>query len=297
MSKPSLADLSVFSAIATHRSFRKAADELGLSPSTLSHLIRTLEANLGIRLLNRTTRSVSPTEAGTRLLARLGPLMRDFEQALDEIDAERGRVGGTLRINANETTARLLLREVVPVFLERHPEAAVDLVTEGRLVDIVAEGFDAGVRLGEAVPQDMVAVRFGAAVRFLAIAAPAYLAARGTPKTPDDLAGHACIRHRLPSGKLYRWEFERHGQALAIDVPGTLTLDHAGLMVEAAADGLGIAYVAEHAARAQLDDGRLVPVLADWCPPIPGLFLYYPGHRQVPGVLRAFIDVLKERMA
>ena len=296
MGKPSLADLGVFAAVATHRSFRKAADDLGLSPSTLSHQMRALETRLGIRLLNRTTRSVSPTAAGTQLLARLGPLLRDYEQALEEIDRQRGRVGGTLRINANETAARLLLRDVVPAFLDRHPDASIDLVTDGRLVDIVAEGFDAGIRLGEAVPQDMVAVRFGAAVRFLAVAAPAYLAARGAPKTPDDLAGHACIRHRLPSGKLFRWEFERHGQPMAIDVPGALTLDHAGLMVEAAGAGLGIAYVAAHAARAHLDDGRVVAVLADWCPQIPGLFLYYPGHRQVPSALRAFIDVLKEKM-
>ncbi len=294
MPRPTLADLGAFAAIAAHRSFRKAADELGQSPSTLSHVMRTLEATLGVRLLHRTTRSVAPTEAGTRLLARLHPLLRDLTAALGEVDAFRDGPSGTLRINANETAARLLLREVVPRFMARHPAVALDLVTEGRLVDIVAEGFDAGVRLGESLPQDMVAVHFGGDTRFLAVAAPTYLDARGMPTTPDDLEGHSCIRHRMPSGKLYRWEFERNGQELAVDVPGTLTLDHPGLMVEAAADGLGIAYVNERAARAHLADGRLRPILAEWCPTILGLFLYYPGHRQVPGPLRAFIDVLKE---
>ena len=296
MTKPALADLRVFAAIAAHRSFRKAADELELSPSALSHLMRTLEATLGVRLLHRTTRSVSPTEAGERLLGRLGPMLRDFDLALDEIDAYRGRPSGTLRINANETAARLLLQTVVPTFLDRHPEISLDLVTDGRLVDIVAEGFDAGVRLGESVPKDMVAVRFGRDVRFLAVAAPAYLAARGTPRTPDDLRTHACIRHRLPSGRLYRWEFDKRGQEMTVDAPGALTLDHPGLMVEAAAGGLGIAYVAEHSARDFIEDGRLEPVLSDWCPAIPGLFLYFPGRRQVPGALRAFIETLRERM-
>ena len=294
MPRPTLADLGAFAAIAAHRSFRKAADELGQSPSTLSHVMRTLEATLGVRLLHRTTRSVAPTEAGARLLARLHPLLRDLDAALGEVDTFRDGPSGTLRINANEAAVRLLLREVVPRFMARHPAVALDLVTEGRLVDIVAEGFDAGVRLGESLPQDMVAVHFGGDTRFLAVAAPAYLDARGAPATPDDLAGHSCIRHRMPSGKLYRWEFERDGQERAVDVPGTLTLDDPGLMVEAAADGLGIAYVNERAARAQLANGRLRPVLAEWCPAIPGLFLYYPGHRQVPGALRAFIDLLKE---
>ncbi len=294
MSRPTLADLGAFAAVASHRSFRKAADELGQSPSTLSHAMRTLEATLGVRLLHRTTRSVAPTEAGGRLLTRVRPLLRDLDAALGEVDAFRDSPSGTLRINANETAARLLLREVVPRFMARHPAVALDLVTEGRLVDIVAEGFDAGVRLGESLPQDMVAVRFGGDTRFLAVTAPVYLDARGAPATPDDLEGHSCIRHRMPSGKLYRWEFERNGQALAIDVPGALTLDHPGLMVEAATDGLGIAYINERAARAHLADGRLRPVLTDWCPAIPGLFLYYPGHRQVPGALRAFIDLLRE---
>lgn len=296
MAQPTLNDLRAFTAVVTHRSFRRAADELGLSPSSLSHTLRTLERNLGVRLLNRTTRSVSPTEAGDRLLGRLRPVLRDIELALGEVDAFREIPSGTVRINAPETAARLLLRFVVPVFRDRYPNVAVDLVTEGRLVDIVADGFDAGVRLGETVPQDMIAVHFDGGARFLAVAARAYLERAGTPLMPDDLQRHSCIRHRMPSGRLYRWEFERHGQEMVVDVPGMVTLDHIGLMMEAAIDGLGIAYVPERAAREFLRDGRLVAVLEDWCPAIPGLFLYYPGRRQVPASLRAFIETLKEAM-
>ena len=293
-SRPSIGDLSAFAAIVTHRSFRKAADELGVSPSTLSHMMKALEAHMGVRLLHRTTRSVSATEAGERLLARLQPVFRDLDVALDEINTFRERPSGTLRINANEPAARLLLAEVVPAFLSRHPEMSLDLVAEGKLVDIVEEGFDAGVRLGESVARDMVAVPFGGEARFLAVASPGYLAKHPAPRTPEDLKNHVCIRLRLPSGKLYRWEFERHGQELAVDVAGPLTLDHVGLMAESAARGMGIAYVPLQEARRFLDAGKLVAVLEDWSPPIPGLFLYYPGHRHVPAGLRAFIEVLKE---
>ncbi len=292
--KPALGDLTAFAAIVRHASFRKAADELGLSPSTLSHMMRTLEANMGVRLLHRTTRSVSPTEAGDRLVTRLQPVLRDLDRALEEVEVFRDRPSGTLRINTSEIAGRVLLKTVVPTFLARFPEMVLDLVTEGRLVDIVAEGFDAGVRLGEAVPQDMIAVRFGGKTRFITVASPAYLAHRGAPQTPDDLKHHACIRFRMPSGKLFRWEFEKHGQELNIDVSGALMLDHLDLMCEAAAQGLGIAYVSDKAAEAYLREGRLVTVLDDWCPAIPGLFLYYPGHRHVPPGLRAFINVMKE---
>jgi DNA-binding transcriptional LysR family regulator len=292
--KPALSDLTAFAAIVGHRSFRKAADELGLSPSTLSHMMRTLEQNVGVRLLHRTTRSVSPTEAGERLVSRLQPLLRDFDLALDEVNVFRTGLSGTLRINASEPAARLLLQTVVPTFLARHPDVSLDLVTEGRLVDIVAGGFDAGVRLGEAVPQDMIAVSFGGPGRFLAVASPTYLAAHRRPRTPDDLKDLACIRIRLPSGKPYRWEFAKRGQELNVEVFGPLTLDHPGLMTEAAVDGMGIAYVPERTAQGYLETGKLVAVLEDWCPEIGGLQLYYPGHRHVPPVLKAFIDVLKE---
>lgn len=292
--RPALGDLMALAAIVTHCSFRKAAEELGVSPSTLSHMMRTLELKMGVRLLNRTTRSVSPTVAGERLVARLQPVLRELDLALEEVDAVRSRPSGSLRINASEPAARLLMQSVVPAFLARYPDMSVDLVTEGRLVDIVAAGFDAGVRLGEALPQDMIAVRFGGTVRFLAVASPAYLAGHNVPLAPDDLKDHACIRVRLPSGKLYRWEFEKHGQQLTVDVPGPLTLDHPGMMAEAAADGMGIAYVPDRAAQPFIDSGKLVTVLDDWCPSIPGLFLYYPGHRHVPSGLKAFVDMLRE---
>jgi len=292
--RPALGDLTALAAIVTHRSFRKAADELGVSPSTLSHMMRTLELKMGVRLLNRTTRSVSPTEAGERLVSRLQPVLRELDLALEEVDAVRNSPSGSLRINASEPAARLLMQSVIPAFLARYPDMSVDLVTEGRLVDIVAGGFDAGVRLGEALPQDMIAVRFGGPLRFLAVASPAYLAGRKPPLVPDDLKDHACIRVRLPSGKLYRWEFEKHGQELTVDVPGPLTLDHPGLMAEAAADGMGIAYVPDRSAQPFIDTGKLVTVLDDWCPSIPGLFLYYPGHRHVPSGLKAFVDMLRE---
>jgi len=294
MSRPSLNDLTAFAAIAGHRSFRKAADALGVSRSALSHAMLGLEQNLGVRLLNRTTRSVSPTEAGVRLLAHLGPMLQDLDAALDMLANVRGTPSGTLRISANKSAARLLLREVVPRFLARNPDVDLDLVSEGRLVDIVAEGFDAGVRLAESVPQDMVAVRLGGDVRFVAVASSSYLDGRSAPANPHDLQQHRCIRQRLPSGKRYRWEFARHGQEITVDVPGVLTLDDSELMVEAATDGLGIAYVPESFATQMLSSGRLVMVLQDWCPPLPGLVLYYPGNRHVPSTLRAFIDVLKE---
>jgi DNA-binding transcriptional LysR family regulator len=294
MRKPSLVELSAFAAVARHRSFRQAADALGTSRSALSHTLIGLEQTLGVRLLNRTTRSVSPTEAGDELLRRIIPVLRDLDEALDAVTGEAGAIGGTLRINCGTAAAELLLRTAVPVFTERCPGVAVDLVTDGRLIDIVKEGFDAGVRLRETVPQDMIAVPFGGEVRFLAVAAHDYLKRTGKPLVPDDLRGHRCIRHRMPSGKLYRWEFERKGEEIVIDVPRTLTLDDHRLMVGAAVDGLGIAFVAESFALAELRAGRLVALLEDWCLAYPGLCLYYPGHRHVPAALRAFIDVLKD---
>ncbi len=293
MRAPTLADLTAFAAIATHRSFRRAADTLGTSRSALSHALRSLELDLGVRLLHRTTRSVAPTEAGERLLNRLVPALRDLDEMLDMTRRTSGEIVGTLRINANETAARWLLRHVVAEFQKHHPRVVLDLVTEGRLIDIVADGFDAGARLAEAVPQDMVAISFGGEARFLAVAAPSYLAENGCPATPDDLRHHRCIRQRLPSGKPYRWEFARSGQDMTVEVPGTLTLDHNALMAEAAADGLGIAFVPELVARDAIGAGRLVALLEDWSPAIPGLCLYYPGHRHTPEPLAAFIAILR----
>lgn len=292
--RPSLSDLDAFLAIVAHRSFRKAADERGLSPSTLSHMMRGLETTLGVRLLNRTTRSVAPTEAGERLASQLRPALSGLDRALETIEDFRGRPSGVLRINGGEPAIRFLVQTVVPEFLQRYPEIALDLVTDGRLTDIVAEGFDAGIRLGYAVPQDMIGVPFGGRARFIAVASPTYLQERGKPQAPDDLKTHACIRLRMPSGKLYRWEFERHGQEVVVDVPGVLTLDHLETMAEAAQNGLGIAYLPQLVAKPYLQRGALLPVLEDWCPWMDGLMLYYAGHRHVPPPLRAFIDMLKE---
>lgn len=293
MSRPTLTDLTALVAVMEHRSFRKAADVLGVSRSSLSHAIAALERNLGTRLLHRTTRSVAPTDAGERLLRRLTPVLQDLDQVIDAVADDGGHPSGTLRINGGEEAMRQLLRLVVPSFLSRYPHVSLDLVTDGRLVDIVEQGFDAGLRLAEAVPQDMMAVSLGENFRFLAVAAPTYLAKAGQLLTPDDLRHHQCIRQRLPSGKLYRWEFERHGQEIAIDVPGAMTLNHTMLMIEAAADGLGIAYVPETAARQWLQAGRLIALLEDWSPAVGGLRLYYSSHRHVPAALRAFIDVMK----
>ncbi|MBS4047408.1 MAG: LysR family transcriptional regulator [Alphaproteobacteria bacterium] len=296
MSRPSINDLAAFVAVATHRSFRRAADELGTAPSTLSHAMRALEERLGLRLLNRTTRSVSPTEAGFRLLESLQPALAALDGALDSVAGfqGRGKIAGTVRINAPPLGVALLLREVLPRMAERFPDVTVDLVAEGRLVDIVAGGFDAGLRLDDTVPRDMIAVRFGKPVGFVCVAAPDYLKRAGTPKTPDELMRYRCIRHRLPGGKLYRWEFERGQQALVLDPPGAVILDDDRLMAEAAVQGLGIAYVADAAATAALKTKQLRQVLSGWMPAPETLAIYYPGHRAVPPALRAFLDVVKE---
>ncbi|MDB5652537.1 MAG: ycaN [Tardiphaga sp.] len=294
MPKATLQDFAAFAAVADHRSFRKAADALGVSRSSLSHTLINLERRLGVRLLNRTTRSVSATDAGCQLLERIAPVLREVDAALDGLADLRGEPGGVLRINANTGGARWLLGQVVPAFLARHAGVELDLVVQGQLVDIVQHGFDAGVRLAESVPQDMVAIPVGRDVRFVAVASPGYLKKHAPPLAPDDLQNHACLRQRLPSGKRYRWEFSRHGHDMSIDVPGALTLDDNDLMVQAAAEGLGIAYVPEPFASDKLKTGRLILVLEDWCPPIPGLMLYYPRNRYVPSALRAFIDILKD---
>ncbi|NZA26471.1 LysR family transcriptional regulator [Luteimonas sp. SJ-92] len=294
MTDASLSDLKAFAHVARHRGFQRAADALGVSRSSLSHALKALERRLGVRLLHRTTRSVALTEAGEQLLQRLGPLLQELEDLLDTVSHGQDELVGTLRINANKGGARWLLGHAIPTLLQRHPRIALDLVTEGRLVDIVAEGFDAGVRLAEAVPKDMVAVPFGNDLRFVAVASPAYIESLGKPATPADLMTHRCIRQRLPSGKRYRWEFEKGNREIALDVPGALSLDDNDLMVEAASAGLGIAYVPESFARPALDAGALLLLLEDWTPALPGLCLYYASFRHVPAPLRALISVLRE---
>ena len=234
------------------------------------------------------------TEAGTALLARLQPVFLELDAAFAEANDFQSGPRGSVRINANSSGARLLLRETVPAFVQRYPKMHVDLVTEGRLVDIVAEGFDAGVRLEDSVPQDMIAVSFGGSSRFVAVASPRYLKQHNAPRVPSDLKKHACIRYRMRSGRIYRWEFERRGQSCSIDVDGALTLDDEGLMAQAAADGLGIAFLSERGVMQAIDARKLVVVLDEWSPRTAGLALYYPGHRQVPAGLRAFIEVLKQ---
>lgn len=292
MDRPSLVDLHAFTVIAAHRSFRGAADFLGVSHSSLSVAMRHLEALLGARLLNRTTRSVSLTEAGERFLQRLAPVLRSLDELLEDV-GDDGNATGTLRINGNEAGIRRLLR-LVPRLQTQCPALELDLVADGRLVDIVEHGFDAGVRLRETVPKDMIAIALGPDVRFLAVASPSYLASMPAVKTPDDLREHRCLRQRLASGKRYRWEFSQHGQQIHIDAPGTLTLDNNHLLVEAAVAGLGIAYVPEVFAIEPLDEGALVTVLEDWCPSIEGLCLYFPANRHLPSGLRALIALVKQ---
>ncbi|UPG88486.1 LysR family transcriptional regulator [Luteibacter aegosomaticola] len=289
-----LTDLKAFIQVARHRSFQRAADTLGVSRSSLSHAVKGLEDRLGVRLLHRTTRSVAVTEAGEKLLQRAAPLLQDLDDTLDDLSHGEGEIVGTLRINANKGGARWLLDNAIPLFLQRHPQVELDLVTEGRLVDIVAEGFDVGVRLDEAVPGDMVAVRFGEPVRFIAVASPEYIKRAGTPRKPQDLMQHSCIRQRLPSGKRYRWEFGKGKQEVQVDVPGALSLDDNDLMVAAAVAGMGVAFVPEPFARGALAEGALVLLLAEWSPQAPALCLYYASYRQVPAPLRAFIDVVRE---
>jgi len=292
--RPGITELTAFTAIVRHSSFRAAADELGMSASSLSHMMRALEERLGVRLFNRTTRSVAPTDAGARFFRTLSPILCELDHAIADVGTLSERPSGRLRINASEIATRILMQWIVPAFVERYPDVNLDLVTEGKLVDIVAEGFDAGVRLGEALAQDMIAIPFGGDGRFVVVGSPDYLARCGTPKTPDALLKHRCIRFRLPSGKMYRWEFERHHETLKLDVPGPVTLDHTGLMVEAAVKGLGLAYVFAETAQSEINEGRLIAVLAEWTPSFAGHHLYYPNNRLVPAALRSFVDTLRE---
>ncbi len=291
-----LLELRAVMAVARSGGFRSAAQELDVSPSALSHAITSLEGKLGVRLFNRTTRSVTLSEAGEQFIARVRPALQSIDAAMAQASELRSTPTGTLRLNAASRAAQEILQPVVIEYLRRHPQMSVDLVTDGRLVDIVADGFDAGLRLADAVPQDMVSVAFGPAVRQLVVCAPDYLARHGpAPQVPQDLLRHHCIRYRFPSGKLYRWEFERHGQTLAVDVSGALTLDDPQLMAEAALSGIGLAYVYEGYVHEHLRAGRLVQVLDDWTPKFAGLCLYYPSQRHITAGLRALIELVKEQ--
>ncbi len=293
MNDLSAGDLAPFLAIARHRSFRRAAIELGLTPSAISHALRNLEERLQVRLVNRTTRSVSLTEAGTRLHDRLKPAFRDIQDALDDLNSFRGTPMGTLRLNAASTSAKLVLVPLVTRFLAAHPAVQVEIFAQGGLVDVVSQGFDAGVRFGETIAADMIAVPIGPRHRSAVVATPSYFERWPKPQTPHDLSRLPCIRYRFDSGSEYRWEFERGGVELEIAVEGPLTLNEQELMVQAALAGTGVAYVFEGMVATETAERRLVRVLEDWCPYYPGVFLYYPSRRQLPTTLRAFIDFIR----
>ncbi|MEJ0066471.1 MAG: LysR substrate-binding domain-containing protein [Caulobacteraceae bacterium] len=293
MSRASLVELDAVIAVARRGAFRAAALELGMSTSALSHAVAGLEARLGVRLFNRTTRSVSLTEAGEQFVAEVSPALVQIRDAMDAVNVHRDTPSGTLRLNAAVGAARIILTPLILEYLRRYPEMSVDLVTEGRLIDIVGEGFDAGIRIAEAVPRDMIAVPIGGPARSVIVGSAAYFAGRSLPRTPADLLQHQCIRARMASGALYRWEFERRGEAVEIDVKGALTLDEADLMLEAVRAGVGIGYLAEWAVADDIAAGHLIQALDDWTPSYPGLCLYYPGRRHVPAGLRAFIEMVR----
>jgi DNA-binding transcriptional LysR family regulator len=294
MRSSGLIELDAVLAVARHRGFRGAATELGMSRSALSHAVAALEAKLGVRLFHRTTRSVSLTEAGEQFVSGVAPALGQIREAMERAGSYRETPTGTLRINTSGGAAQQL-EPIVLEYLRRYPDMTVDIVTEGRLVDIVIDGFDAGVRLSELVPRDMIAVPLGPALRFAVVGAPGYFERFPKPRTPADISQHRCIRRRLPSGGIYRWEFELHGEVLAIDGEGPLILDEPSLMLAAARAGFGLAYLSEWNVAAELAAGSLVRVLDEWMPPFPGLSLYYAGRQHVPAGLRAMIDLIREK--
>jgi len=290
MKNPSTADLSIFLSIARHLNFSRAAVDLGLTPSALSHSLRALENRLGVRLFNRTTRSVALTEAGERLFARLKPAFRDIEDALEDLNHFRDKPSGNLRITSGRQACELVLLPIASEFLQAYPDIRLEVVESDALLDIVAAGFDAGVRFGNRLEADMVSLPIGPNLRSVVVGSPAFFQRHPAPQKPEDLHALPCIRHRFPSGALYRWEFERGGIIQEIEVNGPLTLGDVSLMVGPALQGLGLTYVFEDMVSEHLAAGRLVQVLADWCPYYPGLHLYYPSRRHVPAPLKAFID-------
>ncbi|KRC16586.1 LysR family transcriptional regulator [Acidovorax sp. Root219] len=296
-----LGDLAAFVAVARGGGFREAARLGGVGASSLSEAVRRLEARLGVRLLHRTTRSVAPTEAGARLLERLGPALGEVEAALDVVNGFRDRPAGTLRLNVPASAARLVLPAIVPPFLAAYPDIRLDVVVEESFVDILAEGCDAGIRYDERLEQDMIALPIGPRWQRMATAAsPAYLAARGRPEHPRDLMQHACLRGRFASGTMPAWEFERGGEVVVVDPSGPLIVRISGgvdLAVEAALAGCGIIHMFEGWLQPHIDSGALVPVLEDWARPFSGPFLYYSGRRYLPAPLRAFVDFVRERGA
>lgn len=296
MSRENLNDLVAFLAVAKQRSFTKAAAQLGVSQSALSHTIRGLEERLGLRLLTRTTRSVAPTEAGERLLRAAGPRLDEIDAELAALSDLRDKPSGTVRITAHDHAVRAVLWPALARLLPDYPDIKVEIVIDYGLTDIVAERFDAGVRTGEMVARDMVAVRIGPDMRSAVVGAPAYFAHRPRPQTPQDLTTHTCINLRLPThGGLYAWEFEKAGRELRVRVEGQLVFNGTAPMLDAALAGFGLAYVPEDSVQGYLADGRLVRVLADWCPPYPGYHLYYPSRRQPTPAFALLVNALRYR--
>ncbi|MDQ0008123.1 DNA-binding transcriptional LysR family regulator [Luteibacter jiangsuensis] len=295
--KIDLNDLNALVAVARAGGFREAARANGTSASSLSEAVRRLEAHVGVRLLNRTTRSVAPTDAGKGLLSRLGPALTEVEAALETVNDFRDRPAGTLRLNVPVVAARLVLPAIVPPFLAAYPDIRLEVVAEENFVDILEAGCDAGIRYDERLEQDMIAVPIGPRVQcFATAAAPSYLARRGRPAHPHELIGHACLRGRFPSGTIPPWEFERDGEVVRVDPTGPLIVRIGGgadLMVDAALAGTGIIYLFEDWLRPYLDSGTLEPILQPWWQSFSGPFLYYPGRRLVPPPLKAFVDFVR----
>lgn len=289
-------DILAFLAVAKERSFTKAAAKLGVSQSALSHTVRSLEERLGIRLLTRTTRSVAPTEAGERLLLTVGPRFDEIEAEIAALSELRDKPAGNIRITTSEHAAKTLLWPAVARLLPEYPDINIEIVVESGLTDIVAERYDAGVRLGEQVAKDMIAVRIGPEMRMAAVGAPSYFARHTKPLTPLDLTSHQCINLRLPTyGGLYAWEFEKDGRELKVRVEGQLIFNTPNLIVQAAVAGSGLASLPEDNVKEQLADGRLVRVLGDWCPPFPGYHLYFPSRRQSSPAFVLLVDALRYR--
>jgi DNA-binding transcriptional LysR family regulator len=295
MDRIDLGALDSFAAIARHGSFRRAATERGVSPSTLSQALRDLEGRLGVRLLNRTTRSVALTEAGAALLGALRPALGQIAEAVDAARSAQDAPSGPLRINAPEPAVDLVLAPMAADFMAAYPDVRLEVTAETSLVDIVARGFDAGVRWGESLAQDMVAVPLGPPQRFVVVAAPALIARVGAPNHPSDLLHRPCLRVRFASGAEPAWEFERDGESLKVSVQGALVTNSPPLLMQAALDGAGFLHTFDAAVEPHLKSGRLVEVLADWSDRFPGPFLYYPSGRHPPSALRAFVDFVQAR--
>jgi DNA-binding transcriptional LysR family regulator len=295
MQRGHLDDLLAFIAVGEERSFTKAAAKLGVSQSALSHTIKQLESRLGVRLLTRTTRSVSPTEAGERLLHNMAPRLEEIEAEIAAITELRDKPAGTIRITATEYAADAILLPKLAKLLRAYPDIKVEVVIDYGLTDIVTQGIDAGVRSGEQVAKDMIAVRIGPDMRMAAVGAPSFFRGRSEPKKPQDLIGHNCITLRLPHGGLYAWEFEKGGRELRVRVEGQLTYNTTAQMLNAAVAGMGLAYVPEGLAEPHLAKRHLKRVLEDWCPPYSGYHLWYPSRRQSSAAFTLLVDALRKR--